>query len=314
MDTDIRILVVDDDETNRLIIREFLEEEGYAFEEAEDGEQAWERLSGSPRRFDVVLLDRMMPGVDGIEVLRRMKGTPELVRVPVILQTAAAAREEVLEGLREGAFYYLTKPFEAAVLQAIVRTAVRDSLQHRSVIGELERLQGTFGLMDSGSFRFRTLDEARNLAALVAGALPDAAQVAMGLSEILVNAVEHGNLGITYQDKSQLLAAGAWHEEVESRLASERYRDRFATLQFERGGDAVVFRVIDAGDGFDWRKYIDVDPMRIMDAHGRGIAIARRLCFDSVEFRGRGNEVVAVKSIGRAAAPDPLAVPQQQAA
>lgn len=300
-----RILVVDDDETNRLIVREFLEGEGYDFDEAADGEQAWAMMQAAPRRYDVVLLDRMMPGVDGIDVLRRMKGAPDLVRVPVILQTAAAAKDEVLEGLREGAFYYLTKPFEAEVLQAIVRTAVRDSTQYRSVIGELERLQGTFGLMDSASFRFRTLDEARNLAALVAGAMPDAAQVAMGLSEILVNAVEHGNLGISYEDKSRLLACGGWHEEIEARLASPRYGHRYATLEFKRGPDAVVFRVIDAGAGFDWRKYLDLDPMRVMDAHGRGIAIARRLCFDSVEFRGRGNEVVAVKAV-RPSAGEPM--------
>jgi CheY-like chemotaxis protein/anti-sigma regulatory factor (Ser/Thr protein kinase) len=292
-----RILVVDDDETNRLIVREFLEGEGYDFDEAADGEQAWTMMQSAPRRYDVVLLDRMMPGVDGVEVLRRMKGAPDLVRVPVILQTAAAAKEEVLEGLREGAFYYLTKPFEAEVLQAIVRTAVRDSTQYRGVIGELERLQGTFGLMDSASFRFRTLEEARNLAALVAGAMPDAAQVAMGLSEILVNAVEHGNLGISYEDKSRLLATGGWQDEVEARLASPRYGRRYATLEFKRGPDAVVFRVIDAGAGFDWRKYLELDPMRVMDAHGRGIAIARRLCFDSVDFRGRGNEVVAVKTV-----------------
>ena len=98
------VLVVDDDETNRMIVAEFLAGHGYCLEEAEDGEQAWQLLSALPERFDAVLLDRMMPGIDGIEVLRQLKSHPQAARIPVILQTAAAAPDQVLEGLREGAF------------------------------------------------------------------------------------------------------------------------------------------------------------------------------------------------------------------
>jgi CheY-like chemotaxis protein/anti-sigma regulatory factor (Ser/Thr protein kinase) len=291
------LLVVDDDENNRLIVAEFLAGLGYCLEEAENGEQAWQMLREMPERFDAVLLDRMMPGIDGIEVLRRLKSHPAASRIPVILQTAAAAPEQVLEGLRAGALYYLTKPFGPEMLQAVVRTAVRDRLTQRAVLAELERTHDTFQLIDYAKFRFCTLEEARNLAALCAYSLKDAAQTAMGLAELMINAVEHGNLGVTYTEKSQLLQAGRWREEIEARLKEPRYRNRFASLRLERHADHVEFEVSDMGQGFDWRAFLDVDPSRAMDLHGRGIAIARRACFDSVEYRGCGNVVVATKSL-----------------
>jgi len=293
----VAVLVVDDDENNRLIVRDFLEGHDYCIEEAADGEAAWQLLAANPDRFDAVLLDRMMPKADGIEVLRRIKDHPKLANIPVILQTAAAAHDQVVEGLREGAFYYLTKPFKPDMLQAIVRTAVRDRMAQRSIVYELARFQDTFNLIENAQFRFRTLDEARSLAALAANTLRDAAQTAMGLSELLVNAVEHGNLGISYQDKSALLRSGQWAEEIQARLDAREYKDRYATLGFRRHNDRVEFEVRDMGEGFDWGNYLEIHPSRAMDLHGRGIAIARKLCFDNVEYQGNGNTVIASKSL-----------------
>lgn len=291
------LLVVDDDDTNRMIVRECLADQGFCLEEAPDGGVAWRMLIETPERFDAVLLDRMMPDMDGLEILRRMKSHPELSNVPVILQTAAAATEQVIEGLREGAFYYLTKPFSPEMLQTIVRTAVRDRLHQRAVVADLARMRDTFELIEHAKFRFRTLDEARNLAALAASTLKDAAQTAMGLAELMVNAVEHGNLGITYADKSHMLQSGLWNEEIERRLRDPVYAERFATLELERRADSVEFTITDMGAGFDWHAYLELHPSRVMDLHGRGIAIARRVCFEELRYQGCGNVVTAVKRL-----------------
>jgi DNA-binding response OmpR family regulator len=291
------LLIVDDDPTNRFIMRECLSDQGCAIDEAEDGASAWRRLLEAPDRYDTVLLDRMMPDMDGLEILRRMKVHPALSGVPVILQTAAAGTEQVIEGLQAGAFYYLTKPFSPEILQAIVRTAIRDRGDHRSLVSELARMRDSFELIEHAKFRFRTLDEARNLAALAASGLKEAAQTAMGLSELMINAVEHGNLGISYADKSRMLLEGRWGEEIESRMRDPRYAGRFATLGLERRAEQIEFTVTDMGDGFDWQRYLDLHPSRIMDLHGRGIAIARRVCFDDIRFEGCGNVVTAIKRL-----------------
>ena len=82
-----RILVVDDEAVNLLIIAEYLEDTGYQLINAEDGTQAWNILENSPESIDLVLLDRMMPGLNGLQVLTKMKEHPVLKHIPVILQT-----------------------------------------------------------------------------------------------------------------------------------------------------------------------------------------------------------------------------------
>ena len=100
-----RLLVVDDEPLNQEIIAEYLDDSPYSLQTADDGAIAWSILESQPKSFDAVLLDRMMPNMDGIEVIERMKKHPELCGVPVIMQTAAAAKDDVVSGLQAGDYY-----------------------------------------------------------------------------------------------------------------------------------------------------------------------------------------------------------------
>jgi DNA-binding response OmpR family regulator len=104
------VLVVDDDPFIQKVLRLNLELEGYAVTTASDGEEALERLAGA--RPDLVVLDVMMPGLDGLEVLRRIRESPETADLPVILLTARGSEEDMWEGWQRGVDYYLTKPFD----------------------------------------------------------------------------------------------------------------------------------------------------------------------------------------------------------
>jgi anti-sigma regulatory factor (Ser/Thr protein kinase) len=146
-------------------------------------------------------------------------------------------------------------------------------------------------MMDKGKFTFQTLEEARNLAALLANACSDADHVVLGLTELMVNAVEHGNLGISYAEKTRLNALGEWESEVERRLKMPENASRRAIVQFERKENRIRFIILDQGAGFEWENYLDLSPDRAFDSHGRGIAMARSISFDQIEFRGNGNEV-----------------------
>ena len=160
-------------------------------------------------------------------------------------------------------------------------------------------MSGAVSLLSGGRFRFRTPREAKSLSALLSGAFPESerVKVGVGLCELLLNAVEHGNLGLTYQDKSRLLALDGWDDEIARRLVAPPYADRYATVDLERtpGGISVV--VTDQGEGFDWHPYLDFCLERATDAHGRGIATARQVCFTNLEYRGKGNEVVATLAV-----------------
>lgn len=287
------ILVVDDEPIGREILAENLIEEGYSVVEAASGAAAWREIDAAPERFDAILLDRMMPDMDGIEILRRVKLHPEMVHVPVIMQTGMTADADVLEGLRAGAYYYLTKPFSADTLLAIVAAATRDYHGHKALTAEVERQGRTLACLMQARFVFRTPEEARNLAALAANAAPNPGRVVLGLSELMLNAVEHGNLGIGYGQKSRLIEEGRLSSEIDRLLQIPVSGASYAELEIERGERELHFVIRDQGAGFDWHTYLEMSPERAFDTHGRGIAMSRMISFDSLEYRGCGNEVKA---------------------
>lgn len=292
-----KILVVDDEPFNLEILIEYLEDAGYGTVSAQNGIVAWNSLEESPETFSAILLDRMMPEMDGMEVLARVKQHPLLKTLPVIMQTAKAAKEDILDGLQAGAYYYLTKPFDKDKLLAIVKTAVDDYQEYRSLQNELVQNTRALSMMDSGKFHFKTLEEGRILAALLAHTTPKPDAVVLGISELIVNAVEHGNLGIGYEEKSSLIEVDEWTAEIQRRLDLPENREKRVTLEFERVDGEVRFIIQDQGDGFAWHKFMQISPERAFHTHGRGIAIANSISFTHLEYMGNGNQVLAVVDV-----------------
>jgi sigma-B regulation protein RsbU (phosphoserine phosphatase) len=296
MSEQARVLIVEDNEPDRTLLDAYLSRDGFDTEFACDGVEAWSMLDAQPDRYDLVVLDRSMPRMDGMELLRRMKRDHRFLIIPVILQSALVARDEVIEGIRAGAYYYLTKPYDTEMLISVVRTAAADSAAARDLQKRVRRGLQVLQLLDDAHFSYRTIEEARGLAAVLANACPDAEATVIGLTELLVNAVEHGNLGITYDEKSALLAEGSWAAEIERRLTLPENLRKRVDVRFHRADAELSFTICDRGNGFEWTRYLDIDPRRAFDRHGRGILMARHVSFSSVEYRGCGNEVVATVS------------------
>ncbi|MGE5731909.1 MAG: response regulator, partial [Gemmatimonas sp.] len=131
-----RILIVDDHEDNIELLRARLDAWGFATQSAADGEQALRQIEESPP--DLILLDVMMPKIDGMEVARRVKGNPSLPFIPIIMQTALDATENKVEGLEAGADDYITKPIDFAELKARVNSMLRIK-RLQDVLEERER-------------------------------------------------------------------------------------------------------------------------------------------------------------------------------
>ena len=288
----INILIVDDEPMICGLLDSFLADVGYKSARAGNGIEALELLEKDQSKFDLVILDRNMPKMNGLELLKKIKSHPKLKNIPVIMQTGLAKKHEILEGLNAGCYYYLTKPFEKDVLISIIKTAVSDYQNYRSLQKELKQQSQSLMLLDAGHFSYRTLSEARVLTMLLAAACPEPNKVASGISELLINAIEHGNLAITYNEKSQLVKNQSWEEEIELRLTQNSYKDRFVSVGFERSKDHINIFIQDQGDGFEWQQYLEFCPERSLDAHGRGIAMARMMSFDSLEYNSKGNEVL----------------------
>ncbi len=282
MDIKSQILIVDDESSNIDLIVDILDGQNYQLSMTESGIAAWELLSNEPDKFDVILLDKAMPEMDGVELTKKIMQHDEL-HCTVILQT------EGDEYIDAGAQYYISKPLDKALLITVVDSAVRHQISYK------HRVKNRIGLalMKEATFEFKTIHEAHALASLLSENYPEPYKVITGLTELMVNAVEHGNLAIDYAEKTVFTVQGTHNQEIQQRLNMPEYKDRYVTVQFELLETMIIFTVKDQGAGFDWEKYMEFDPARLMDPHGRGIAISNKLSFDELEYKGTGNEVVA---------------------
>lgn len=127
------ILIIDDNVNNLKLITRFLEDQGYDTMTAKEGRDGLAKAGrGHP---DLILLDVMMPGMDGMTVCRRLKKNPDTADIPVIFLTAKGAAEDIVSGFKLGAVDYITKPFQPDELCARVKT----HLLLRKTIARLEK-------------------------------------------------------------------------------------------------------------------------------------------------------------------------------
>ncbi len=117
------VLVVEDEAAIREVLSYNLSREGYQVASVGSGEEAL--AVAELQSFDIVVLDRMLPGVDGLSVCRALRNNPRTRAIPIIILTALSGESDMVSGLQEGADDYVTKPFSPKVLVARVRAALR---------------------------------------------------------------------------------------------------------------------------------------------------------------------------------------------
>lgn len=286
-----KILAVDDDEISLELIRQQFLNTHYQLFTATSGHQALAILRNQPESFDLVLLDKNMDEISGLEVLRQIKVDPVLKILPVVMESAENHPDKILECIRAGAYYFLTKPFDEHQLLMVVENALNQHQAIRTFQLELSDYKDSLHLIDNLSLSFRTLEEVRTVSRFIKHLVPLSACQEMGLIELMLNAVEHGNLEISYDEKTELICNGQLYEEINRRLALPKYQPKTATLNFQRKIDNVKLNIIDQGGGFEWEPFLEMQIERVQDNHGRGIAMAKNLAFDSLEYLGSGNQV-----------------------
>ena len=124
---DNKILVVDDEEDILELVRYNLAREGYKVVCAATGEQALNKAGAEP--FDLIVLDLMLPGIDGLEVAKKLKSKPDTRHIPIIMLTAKGEEADIVTGLELGADDYVTKPFSPRILIARVKAVIRRKMK-----------------------------------------------------------------------------------------------------------------------------------------------------------------------------------------
>jgi CheY-like chemotaxis protein len=286
-----KILVVDDEEFNLDILDEYLKDASFETVLAKNGLEAIAKLEEN-MPIDAIILDRMMPILDGMGVLSTIKSIEKYKHIPVIMQTAAGTQEQIVEGIQAGVFYYLTKPYEKTTLLTILNSALEQQILQKRTIGEAFIHKNAIKLMAYGTFTFKTMEDAKNLSFAISNIFSQPEKIVFGLNELTVNAVEHGNLGISFEEKKKFVIENSLHQEIENRLKMPEYSEKFATLTFSTHPTHYEIIIKDMGNGFDHTKFINFDPARLTDPSGRGIAMSKMYSFDDIKYLGNGNELV----------------------
>lgn len=120
IDFGMKVLVVDDFSTMRRIVKNTLRQIGFTnIEEAEDGQKAFDRLV--VEKFDFVVSDWNMPNMTGIDLLRKVRATPQIKDIPFLMVTAEAKQENIVEAIKAGVSNYIVKPFTVATLDEKIK-------------------------------------------------------------------------------------------------------------------------------------------------------------------------------------------------
>ncbi|CAK0749790.1 Response regulator receiver protein [Gammaproteobacteria bacterium] len=285
-----KILIVDDAPENIMIISGILQDD-YEIIAAINGSDAIE--TASSEKPDLILLDVVMPEMDGYTVCGWLKASKDTRKIPVIFVTSNNNQEDVARGMEVGAFYYIVKPVNAKTIRAVVKAALSSNV-NQFVFRSSSQTIDLLKFAEEMIFRVRIMEDALHIAYMLSEICPEPSTTYTGLRELIVNAIEHGSLKISYREKYNLVMQNRWELEIERRQALPENQNKYITISFLRKKGEIRFTIKDEGAGFNWRPYFIPDPVRAFNPIGHGIGRAKTLSFDRLEYRGIGNEVSAV--------------------
>lgn len=143
----------------------------------------------------------------------------------------------------------------------------------------------------SGYMRFQTPMQAQHIAMFLSQLTADSERAYLGLWEVFINAIEHGNLGISYDEKAKMLDDQTLEEITIQRLATQKFQNHYVRVSFVVDEESVSFDIKDDGDGFNWKPFLTIQDASITEKNGRGIAIARTMSFDELAYIENGNRI-----------------------
>jgi DNA-binding response OmpR family regulator len=285
-------LVVDDDEDSRKILSKVAEKQGFRVQQACDGETAI-RMQRELRP-DLILLDVSMPGISGLDALREIREVDPHVAVVVV--SGAADAEIGEKALDLGAVNYVGKPFDVREMRFVLerlRGAFQEEEDLQPALAMLRERRTALELgTDIGKISAIVAYLGREVRAHYPGHDVPVTEIRLALYEALANAVEHGNLEIDYDAKTQALAEeGGVRALIERRREDPKYRDRRVRIEVDYEPTMVVWRIRDEGRGFSPSHEQETHHLGdTTSLHGRGIVLMRHL-MDDVSWNSSGNEI-----------------------
>jgi CheY-like chemotaxis protein len=286
------VLVVDDQEALRTLLARLLEREGFDPVQAENGEQAIARYKSEAPL--VVVSDIMMPKMDGLSLLNEIRRIDR--NSTVILMTGQGNEDLLLKALRGGATNFFKKPFNVRELIDEIRKVVEFRLEaaRSSLFSPLMVEETKTFLMPRADSPFFPIINQITLQLPCLLPEEEILNLKIGIEEAITNAIEHGNLGITFEAKSRAIAEGRLAQLIAEKGRESDAAGRSVRITSRLTADMFEITIRDDGEGFDWRNLPAVEPGNLLAFNGRGIFLTK-IYFDEVLFSDTGNEVTLRK-------------------
>ena len=287
------VAIMGDDARDILSVSARLQRLGIGFKLVEAPADLCELIRELGTSSDIVVVREPLIRSEIIALLQtcsRIVPHPPVRSIVLVSQPEPDDRKKLIQA---GAHYLLENSVDDEALRGVLRAASARSTALEAIQKYVSTHKSAVGKLISGEFEIRTLEEAERLSTMLAANTPCPEKVSTGVWELLSNAIEHGNLEIDFDAKTELLERGQFEAEIVRRLALPAYADRVVRVRFKRTSKAISFHVADGGPGFDHKKFVSADFSDGLP-NGRGIRIARQICFDRVTYSSAGNVVGAV--------------------
>lgn len=288
-----KILIIDDENLVRSVINIALTNKGYKVYEADNGKTGIQMFIDIDP--DIVITDVNMPEMSGIEVTKNIKENK--VDADVVIMTGYGTEELIIEALRVGASNYINKPVDFKELFNILDSIIlkRENRRLFDVLKDVVVFEKKSLVLDNDITKvWGTVNQILfNLSPSIERKKIE--ELKLGLYEILVNSIEHGNLGITYDEKKEALENNTYNKLVTRKLKEANEQKKVVNIQTVYNGEELVVEIIDQGKGFNLKELPPLsDPDTLLAVHGRGILLAS-LYFDKLEYKEPGNVVTIVE-------------------
>ena len=291
----VQLLLIGSDKNSEDFLRTILEEEGFQLTFVKDAIIAQQLIFEQPASFyDAYLFDEScnhQQTLQNLGLLQALKNDSQYAIVPAIFQTNNQDTREIQHCLENGAYFYLLKPFTKDLLLSVLKAALKGFTSHQELTRRITDIENTRPLIQQAHFQIKTVEDARSLSSVLAYMTPNPKESCVGLFELMLNAIEHGNLNISYIEKTELIKADCLQKEISRRLALPENNLKTVRVILNRTPKSLEFTISDMGNGFNYSPYLDFSIERAMDNHGRGIMIANKLSFDELKYCGNGSEV-----------------------
>jgi len=284
-----KALVLDLANPNIKHYKECLEDENLTFVHSMNDTNTQSVLSEVGQSFALIIVELDNYSENKNELFDQIMKIDENLHISVLILTSEINDEILLKSVEIGNHHILQKPYRANVFKSFVKRSLKDHERYTYYNDKINK-HNVHKLLQHGSFEFKDFYGAHDIADwLASGCERDG--IVVGFIELLVNSIEHGNLEIGYDKKTELLDNGNYMEFILQRLEEPPYNKRVARVDFKSENGYFIINIKDCGKGFNYDNYLNADPIRLLDKHGRGVIMASKLYFDDLKYLNNGSEV-----------------------